>query len=268
MPGIYVMAVITIAASALLWGGILMAMSGQGKRYLWLLIPAMPLSAVVNLLVKTPLAFGAGWLFKLPPNTGSAPPAFMAFLFLLAPVCEEAIKLLPFVGCRIRAFLDHPVNALWAGMALGIGFGLGEAAYLAWGIAQSPEYSSLPWYLFTGYAGERMMVCLAHGAMTAVAAGGLQRGGWHGLLGYLTSVALHALLNVGAALYQFGVISVVAAQLPTVVAIIGLVLLFERRLHAAMASPGAPDAAKEIVYFRRESEQTNEPIAASANHRP
>lgn len=252
MPGIYPMAVLTILGSALLWGGLLYALSGRQRRYLWLLLPGLPLSALVNLLVKAPLAVGVGRLAGIPPHVGLATPMwFIAFAFMLAPVFEEAIKIAPLLLPWVWAFLGNPVDALWGGTALGIGFGLGEAAYLAWGVAQSPQYAGIPWYAFTGYAGERTAVCFVHGAITAVVVSGVQQGGWHALLGYLGGVALHALLNVGALLFQLGQISAEVTQLTLLAAIVLSAALWEWRRRQALRGPGAPDRSEEVVYFRR-----------------
>ena len=208
MPGIYGMALITLAVSAALWGGLLYVMSGRQRRHLWLLLPGLPLSAVVNLLVKAPLAVLVGRAAGLPPQfVPGAPLWFLIFLFMLAPVFEEAIKVAPLLIPRVRAFLGSPMDALRAGMALGIGFGLGEAAYLAYAVAQAPQYAGLPWYIFGGYAMERLFTCFVHGVMTTVVVMGLQRGGRRAVLGYLAGVGLHAATNVLAVLYQVGMAS-------------------------------------------------------------
>jgi uncharacterized membrane protein YhfC len=252
MPGIYVMAIITLVVSTGLWGGLLYVLSGRNCRYLWLLLPGLPLSALVNLAVKRPLAIVVGQAAGIPPHMGLETPLwFMIYLFMLAPVFEEAIKLLPLPLPFVRRLLVSPLAALWAGMALGIGFGLGEAAYLAYGIAQAPQYANLPWYLFTGYLGERLLVCFVHGVMTAVLVTGLQRGKAWGALGYLAAVGLHALLNLGAALFQLGLIPAWGVQLTLLAALILLAVVFEwlRRRAAQMAEVAHPP--DEVVYFRR-----------------
>ena len=253
MPGIYLTALLTLCLSAFLAVVYLKVMSGQPRRYLWLLLVGLPLSAMVNLWVKKPLIVGVGQALNLPINLEPATPFwFIIFLWLVAPVCEEAVKLVPLLVPRIRAYLANPVDALWAGFALGASFGLGEAAYLAWGIAQSPRYAGLPWYLFGGYISERLIVCFGHGMLTAFITTGLQRGARPAVRGYLTAVALHALLNVGPLLLAMGLASIAVVQLLFILAIILLLFLFDRLRRTLMKSPDAPDLAQEVIYFRRD----------------
>src|SRR5439155_15052578 len=130
----------------------------------------------------------AQWAGIPPRVTADTPLWFIAFAFLLAPVFEEAIKVTPLLLPWVRKLVKGPDSALWVGLALGIGFGLGEAAYLAYAIAQSPQYASTPWYEFTGYLSERLLVCFLHGVLTAVVVLGLQRGKGWAVLGYLAAV--------------------------------------------------------------------------------
>jgi len=253
MPGIYVMAIITLLASAGLWGGLMYVMSGRNRRYLWLLLPGLPLSALVNVWIKRPLMVGVGQAAGIPPNMGLQTPLwFILFTFTLAPVFEEAIKVLPLLLPWVRRLLSGPATALWVGMGLGISFGLGEAAFLAYGVAQQPAYAQLPWYVFTGYSSERLLVCFVHGVMTAVLVTGLQRSAGRGVVGYLAAAGLHALLNSGALLFQLGLISSWAAQLALVVSLIVLVVIFERlRRNAVRQAEATHPPEEEVVYFRR-----------------
>lgn len=256
MAPIYIMALITLAASTLLWGGLLYALSGQQRRYLWLLLPGLPLSAVVNLLIKKPLATVVGDWANLPVGLGlaSTPIWFLVFLFLLAPVFEEAIKVVPLLLPPVHRLLTDRAGALWTGLGLGISFGLGEAAYLAYGVAQSPAYIGLPWYAFTGYLTERLIVCFVHGVMTAVVVTGLYRGRGHILWGYLGGVALHALANAGALLYQLGRLSPALTQLSLLVTLIVDVFVFDLLRRQARREVG-PAAVTEVVYFEREEDE-------------
>src|SRR5262245_12311504 len=120
MPGIYPMAFLTITGSALLGVAYLNVMSRQPRHYLWLLLVGLPLSTVVNLWVKRPLILGTGALLGIPPGLGAGTPSwFIGFAWLAGPICEEAIKVTPLLIPRVRAFLATPVEALWAGFALG-----------------------------------------------------------------------------------------------------------------------------------------------------
>lgn len=253
MHGIYLTALLTLTLSAFLLTAYLKVMSGQPRRYLWLLLVGLPLSTLVNLWVKRPLVVGVSQAWNVPVNLGAATPLwFILFVWLVSPVCEEAIKLAPLLIPRIRTYLATPVDALWGGFALGASFGLGEAAYLAWGVAQNPTYAGLPWYLFSGYASERLIVCFGHGMLTAFITAGLQRSSGAAVRGYLTAIVLHALLNIGPMLLALGLVSMAVVQFPLILALILLLFLFERLRHKLMQDPTAPDLAREVVYFRRD----------------
>lgn len=245
MPSILPMAIITLAASAALWGAMLWAYSGRTWRFVKLVPLGLPLSALVNLLVKGPLGEGVGALAGIEPGLGLETPVwFLLFLFALAPVFEELAKavpaLLPFVRRRIAA----PDDAYWTGMALGIGFGLGEAAYLAWGIAASGAYEQYPWYTFTGYFGERLLVVFVHGFMTALFVWLAARR--KPVAGYLLAAGTHALLNAGAMLYQLALLPAWLASLWLVIVLIPMVVIFERiRPKSTREHPDRPD----VVYY-------------------
>ncbi|MFP4343482.1 MAG: hypothetical protein ACLFU8_02205 [Anaerolineales bacterium] len=258
MHGIWPMAALTLVLSTLLWGGFLALLSRE-RRYLWLLLPGLPLSALVNRLVKAPLGASVGRWSAIEPGLGRETPLwFILFLFMLAPVCEEVIKVAPLLLSPIRRLVTSPRTGLWAGMGLGLSFGLGEALYLAYGIAQSSEYADLPWYLFTGYAGERLAVTLVHGLMTALFTYGLARGWLEGLAGYAAAVGFHALINSGALFYQLGLVKAGIAQIPYLATIFLLVFVFER-VRRGMHVRDEMEGADEIVYFRRGEGSPREP---------
>jgi hypothetical protein len=246
------MAAITIVASALLWGSLLYLLPGRTGRYLWLIVPALPLSALANYAVKAPLATNlAQWAGVEPSFSLQSPWWFIVFVALLAPVTEEAIKLSPLLLGRARRMMRaQPGGALWTGMALGIGFGIGEAAYIAHGIANSALYTGLPWYMFTGYLGERMAVCFVHGAITAVAVAGVSRGLLRGVAGYLAAVGLHLLVNLGPILSVLGMLPPWGASLVFGGAFVLLAIIFEH-----LRRSGAPDAGETVLIRRREGEQ-------------
>jgi hypothetical protein len=55
-------------------------------------------------------------------------------------------------------------------IAIGLGFGIGEAWNIAALISQLPEFMKDPWYMLFGFISERMLVCIGHAAFVAVAA--------------------------------------------------------------------------------------------------
>jgi uncharacterized membrane protein YhfC len=253
---IYLMAAITIALSAAAWGGLLYVLSGRNRKLLWLLLPGLPLSAVANLAVKRPLVLWLGDAGNVEPGLGLATPLwFIAALSLVSPVVEEAIKLLPLLLPAVRRQVDRRASALWVGMALGISFGLGEAGYLAYNVAQAPEYVGYPWYAFTGFLGERLAVTLVHGLLTMLVVVGIWRGGWRILGGYLAAVLLHLLTNLGAILYQIEVIPAPAAGLSLLAALILLAIIFEHFRRQTAREGEDEDRAQEVVYFQRKRDE-------------
>lgn len=244
------MAILTVVATTALWGGFLYAYSGRTKRYLVYILYGLPLSAIVNLLVKGPLAGWVGAAAGIEPGLGAAatPVWFLLFLFMLSPVFEELIKVLPVAFPPVRRAAAEPNGAFWTGMALGIGFGIGEVMYLAWNIAASGAFEQYAWYMFTGFLGERLLVVFVHGFMTSVFL-------WLAakrapLLGFLAAMTAHALVNSTAMLAQLGVVPGWSASLSLVALVIIGVLIFERiRPREALA---AEASRRETVHYSRE----------------
>lgn len=248
MPGIYGMAALTISLAAILCVATLNHLTRSDRRYYGLVLAGLPLSFIVNRFVKTPtiasLAAWTGTPLKLSPD---APWWFITAIWLNAPIFEEAIKLLPMALPVSRRFLEDASHALWAGFALGMGFGLGEAAFLAYGIAQSPAYNQLPWHLFTGFSTERLIVTFAHGLMTSLAVLGLFYGKKNAYLRYLTAAGLHALINLGPILLALKILPAMVSSLGSYAAIILAFLIFQKQMRNVQKSQGV--APREIVYF-------------------
>jgi hypothetical protein len=250
MPGIYAMAGLTVVVTGLLCIATLNSWMKSDHRSVWLVLAGLPLSFIVNRFIKSPIIVSiAAWTgipLKLSPGVLLW---FIGLIWLNAPIFEEAIKILPVVLLPRRKFLGEASQALSTGLALGMGFGLGEAAYLAYGIAQSPTYNQLPWYMFTGFASERLIVTFAHGLMTSVAILGLHFGKGNALLGYMTAVGLHALINLGPILLALKLIPSAIASMESYLAILVafIVLQHNRRRIAAMS--GA--VQKEVIYFEQ-----------------
>lgn len=250
MPGIYVMAGLTIVVTGLLCIATLNSWMQSDHRLVWLILAGLPLSFIVNRFIKTPIivsiASWAGVPLQLRPDV---PIWFIGLIWLNAPVFEEAIKMLPAALLPRRRFLGEAPQALSSGLALGMGFGLGEAAFLAYGIAQSPAYNQLPWYMFSGFASERLIVTFAHGLMTSIAVLGLHSGKRNALLGYVTAVGLHALINLGPILLALKLIPSSMASVESYLAILVAFIVFQnaRRRIATISAV----AQKEDIYFER-----------------
>ena len=111
-----------------------------------------------------------------------------------APLTEEPAKLwpllIPFFARKVNRRNAVPVAA-----ALGLGFGVGEAWFVASQTLNSPEIALLPWYYLSGFMIERCLVCLMHGAFTSLVVVQIERGwGWR-LLGFGGAAAMHYSVN-------------------------------------------------------------------------
>lgn len=251
MPQIYIMAAITLVIALALWGGLIYMFSGRERRYFWLLLLGLPLSAVANLVIKPHAVIAVGQAAHVPPGLGLAAPVwFLAFKVLITPLVEEAIKVSPLLLRPAWKMVTNKASAFWVGFVLGISFGLGEAAFIAYAVGQNAEYASLPWYTFTGYLNERLMTCFTQGVMTAILVTALQRGGRFILFGYLAALSLHLFLNLPVVLYQFKWISIEVESFGIVVPFIVLTVIFER-LRRTAREPREYEDDNEIVYLQR-----------------
>jgi len=236
MSGIAIMTIFTFLITLLFFLLYLRFIAHGLRRFAWVILVGLPLPFIVNPLVKEPLIRWLGQTANITTGLGAATPFwFLLFLLLLSPVVEEAIKALPVLIPPLRRFLGTKMDSLWAGLALGFGFGLGEILYLAWTINNLPLYTSYPWYAFIGFFTERLLTTFAHGMMTAIVVSGLQRGGKKALFGYLGGVGLHTLINLGAFLFQLGKVdgSVAEGGLALGLAV-GLVTIGRLRRNAAI----------------------------------
>ncbi len=253
MHGIWIMLVVTLALAGGLFGAFLHAWTRGERGYWWAVATGLPLSAFANIALKAPLGRLVTSATGVDPALDPASPLwFLLFALALAPVIEEPVKVLPLTLPRIRSLLALPGGHLWTGMALGLGFGLGEAVYLAWGVSRAPAYTDLPWYAFTGFLGERVIVCLVHGIMTATLLVLAGRG--RPVLGVLAAMALHALVNSTALLYQAKMVPVGVVTVGFGATLVGLALLFERMRRAE----AQPDPSADVVYFTRDGDDERE----------
>lgn len=225
--GIYIAALIVTVVSIALSSGLLYWLSKLKWKYLALILVTLPFSVIVNLFIKGPilnLALSAtGGASQL---SSATPWWLLLFVLFLSPITEEAIKLSPLLAKQLRRIINRS-SALWIGMALGIGFGIGEIWYLAWQYSMVAGFAGYPFYYFGGFIGERLIVVFLHGVMTAVAIVGFLKGKKGFLIGYLVAVLLHALTNIGAVLYQIGVWDQTLATISLFVPIVVAFFIFE-----------------------------------------
>ena len=189
MSGIVIASLIAAAMALAFYGGTLLWLARGGERGMLVLAGALafPLTVLAYHLVRTPIET----LFGAPGGT-------LWLRAILPPLIEEPTKLLPlFMPILARAVTRD--NAWRFGMALGLGFGLGEILLLVQLLQASQVVSAAPWTGLTGFISERYIVCLAHGAFTATALTVWRSGRpfWQALL---AAMALHFLSNLPIAL--------------------------------------------------------------------
>ncbi|MCW5774079.1 MAG: hypothetical protein KIT16_20715, partial [Rhodospirillaceae bacterium] len=189
MAGIHIAAIVSAALALAAYGGFLLKGTGARLRVVLgvLLLLQLPMSAATFAYVRLPLdAWIRGWVADRE--------AYTAITLLYAPITEEAAKLwpllLPFVWPRVDR-----TNALRIAIALGLGFGIGEIAFLADRLAASPAIAALPWTSFGGFVYERLVVCLWHIAFTAVTVWAAARSPAWVPVAFIGSVALHFVGN-------------------------------------------------------------------------
>ncbi len=185
MTGIWIVAAITSALALGVIGGWLWKTAPREER-VWLLfavLAQLPMCWLAFHGVRQPLdAWVRDWL-------GAGTETYRFARVFYAPVTEEMAKLWPLLLLSFRQRLTTG-NMTRAGVALGLGFGVGEMWVVAGFVAGDPQVAGLPWYMFTGYAWERFMVCISHGAFTATALRGIWL--WRApVRGVLAAMALH-----------------------------------------------------------------------------
>jgi len=219
-------AAVSAALSLAVWGAVARAAAAPSQRR-WLLAlgaALLPAAAATWLGLRQPLIRPA--LRSLSEALGLPPVAdnlvFGLLVSMEAPVVEELAKLAPALavmalgGWRAR-FLAANERRVPLGMALGLGFGLGEIGLLAWLFApQAP--AGIAWTDLGGFMGERFSVCLLHGAFTALAVSGIGRGWGRALAGLAAAMALHWGLNFPILLSQVGVFDVAPEVWPLILA--------------------------------------------------
>ena len=187
MEGIYIAATIATLVSVVIIGGVLFLKSG--KEYATFLVLAF--------LLLTPVAPLTFYFIRLPLDTylqavfGQASTTYIFITTLYAPLTEEPVKLWILLIPWFLSNLNRD-NTIRLGIALGLGFGVGEIWLLALEYAKSPAIALLPWYALGGFMTERLMVCIMHGVWTTVA---LRKIRTRFLVGLLGAMALHYLAN-------------------------------------------------------------------------
>jgi ssDNA-binding Zn-finger/Zn-ribbon topoisomerase 1 len=188
MHQIYITSAVTTLLALVIIGGFIRwrADKPDHKLLLTLFLIELPVAFIAFYLVRLPLVDSS---FKFLFSFDLAVYGFMKNFY--APLTEEPAKLLPLLIPALRHKITKE-NFAMAAMALGLGFGIGEIWLVGNFIGQSAQYSTMPWYYFSGFINERFMVCIIHGGMTSFVLSRLNNKFIFGLLG---SMCLHFIGN-------------------------------------------------------------------------
>jgi hypothetical protein len=162
MAGIYIVALIAAGIVLAVAAALLFVFAKPGRRWLYLVLflLQLPMSAAAFHYVRVPLD---GWVSAAIADRTT----YTLVTLFYAPLTEEPAKLwpllLPFVWRRLGR-----ENAVGVALALGVGFGAGEIAFLAEQFARTPALAALPWDQLLGFVYERVLVCIWHPGFVAV----------------------------------------------------------------------------------------------------
>ena len=199
MSQVYITAAITSFAALAMWNWCVKRFPPDGQdnprhfptRMLWLaFLLCLPLEPLSFVLMRLPL-------MKLVKD--QLPDLFPYLVLAWAPLTEDTFKLLPLLVPSIRRRLNRQ-NWAQLALAIGFGFGIGEAWLVAWFTAQNPKLNHFPFWYYGGYMGERLQVCILHAFFTSWA---LRRWKNYFPLGVLTAMAFHLLANSPIVLVRF-----------------------------------------------------------------
>lgn len=122
--------------------------------------------------------------------------AYMLVKLWYAPITEELAKLWPLLLPVVNRWVDHD-RAPRAAYALGLGFGVGEVAFLAVLLGADPSSADTPWYHYTGFVTERVLATPCHALFVFMGVCAWRRWNWPAglFLGFLCGATLHFALN-------------------------------------------------------------------------
>jgi hypothetical protein len=185
--GIYLAAILTTGIAAAIFVPLIHRLKmPASERLVWLAMAmALPMQPLAFYLVRVPLDH---WIAA---HLGSASTTYQWVTSFYAPLTEEPAKLVPLLIPAIRRDISA-ANFVRYALAIGFGFAIGEMWLVASFVARVPAFAALPFYLFGGYVGERLVTCLLHSALVSVSLWRLRSRFALGLAG---AMALHWLLN-------------------------------------------------------------------------
>ena len=216
--GIFIAAFIMSLGVLFAFGTLGLHWANGNKRYLIPLLLALPLSPVVNLYVKHPIFDGLRNVWDIPKSPTGWPIWYAVLVLIIIGITEEIIKLSPLLIKSVRSFGVDRRSTLALATFLGLGFGVGEAWYIAWfGYVNDPKIMVLPFYMFGGYMTERFIATLYHIIFLLFPLFGLIRNIYRIALGLIVAILLHMFVDISPILYQMKIISTNAAFITLII---------------------------------------------------
>ncbi len=205
------------------------------------------LCPIVNLFVKEPIFINLERLLHIPSDPKNYPIYYSLLTPFIVGITEEGIKIAPLLFHNFNKFLKHKESAISIGFLFGLGFGIGEAWYLAYELTPlSLQYSFIS---LSGFGRERLMAIAVHLSLTAFLAYGISIK--KGFLYYLLVVALHGFVDIFASLYQAGLLpSLIAGYGGLALSCLYFIALIRLILKFRKANPKPPSG--ETLFQRKE----------------
>ena len=234
------------------------------KRYWLFFLIMLPGSALINLGLKD-------WIFLGLSNW--QPDSNLVLYLLYWPlwvqivgITEELIKIAPTAIRSIRKDMQaSEFSAVQIGWSLGCGFGVGEIWYLAFLIAFStdPALQTIPWYQFTGFLFERILVVFLHGGMTMLACYGYSKNKWYlPVLAVLGAIGIHTFIDYLVVLSYLNIAAYIVFVGIAIVNMLLIILSFistqtnekKRSLYGAI-TPSHPEEKVEEKLMKKAEEE-------------
>lgn len=191
LPGIAVAALAVALYASVIYGAYLAAKAPRDERPLLALCFALqlPMSALAFVALRQPLDA------LVRATLGAAHPLYPWVTLLYAPLTEEPAKLLPLAIPFVAKGVTR-ANVGRVARALGVGFGVGEALFIAGLLARDPRVAPLPWSAFVPFMRERFEVALIHALLVGVTLLGLTARPRRLARGLALAMGAHLALNL------------------------------------------------------------------------
>ncbi len=205
MPSLFVAALVTTVLTIVVFLPVIRYLAPSSIRpiLIGLGLLGLMMSPLAYFCVRVPLIklLEPDWFGSLVAGQSNVSQVYVREMVRLsyAPLTEESVKLLPWVGALLAGISVQSSRSRSASLALtiGVSFAIGEFWLVAYLIqaSKNPEIVNLPWYALGGYMSERLMTCFGHTLFSLPTVLLSRRGFGYGLIGLAMGMGLHWLCN-------------------------------------------------------------------------